>query len=51
MSIFEEDSASNGKNPPEIWLFTLCIISAWRIRPQLTPEEDFSQKSKCHVKF
>ncbi len=27
------------------------IVSPQRVRPQLTPEEDFGMKSKCLVKF
>ncbi len=30
----------------------LCvIISPWRVRSQLTPEEHFGKKSKCRVKL
>ncbi len=32
-------------------VYIVCIISPWRVRPQLTPEEDFGKKLKRRVKF
>ncbi len=26
-----------------------CVVLPWRVRPQLTPEEDFGKKSKRRV--
>ncbi len=44
-------SPSSKRALQKFWcLLCVIIIPPWRVRPQLTPEEDFGKKPKCRVK-